>query len=38
MYQIESMENPEEGIIKGNFYGHELTLVSNNQMIQDNGN
>ena len=38
MYQIKSMENPEEGIIKGNFYGHELTLVSNNQMIQDNGN
>jgi len=21
------LENPEEGVIKGKFYGHELTLV-----------
>ena len=29
MYQIKSMENPEEVVVKGHFYGHELTLVSN---------
>ena len=28
MYQIRSIEKLEEGIIKGQFYGHELTLVS----------
>ena len=28
MYELQSMENPEEGVIKGHFYGHELTLVS----------
>ena len=38
MYQIKSMENSEEGVIKGYFYGQELTMVSNNQMIQENGN
>ena len=31
MYQIKSKKNPDEGIIKGQFYGHELTLVSQNQ-------
>ena len=30
MYQLQSMEKPEEGVIKGHFYGHELTLVSKN--------
>ena len=24
------MEKPEEGVIKGHFYGHKLTLVSKN--------
>ena len=28
MYQIRSFKNPEEGVIKGSFYGHELTVVS----------
>ena len=28
LYEIKSLENPEEGVIKGKFYGHELTLVS----------
>ena len=28
MYQIRSIEKPKEGIIKGQFYGHELILVS----------
>ena len=28
MYQIRSLKNPEEGVIKGSFYGHELTKVS----------
>ena len=31
MYQIKSKKNPDEGIIKGQFYGHELILVSQNQ-------
>ena len=30
MFQIRSLKNPEEGVIKGNFYGHELTLASKN--------
>ena len=30
MYQLQSMEKPEEGVIKGHFYGHELTLASKN--------
>ena len=28
MYQIHSLEKPEEGVIKGQFYGHELTRTS----------
>ena len=28
MYQIRSLKNPEEGVIKGSIYGHELTKVS----------
>ena len=28
MYQIKSIDNPEEDVIKGQFYGHELTLYS----------
>ena len=28
MYQIKSIDNPEEDVIKGQFYGHELTLTS----------
>ena len=28
MYQIKSIEKPEEDVIKGQFYGHELTLAS----------
>ena len=29
MYEIQSLENPDEGILKGKFYGHELTKVTN---------
>ena len=28
MYQIKSIDNPEEDLIKGQFYCHELTLTS----------
>ena len=28
MYQIKSIDKPEEDVIKGQFYGHELTLAS----------
>ena len=28
MYQIKSIDNPEEDVIKGRFYGHELTMYS----------
>ena len=28
MYQIKSIDNPEEDVIKGQFYGHELTMYS----------
>ena len=28
MYQIKSIDNPEEDVIKGQFYGHELTMAS----------
>ena len=28
MYQIKSIDKPEEDVIKGKFYGHELTLAS----------
>ncbi len=28
MYQIKSIDNPEEDVIKGQFYGHELTMTS----------
>ena len=28
MYEIKSIDNPEEDAIKGHFYGHELTLTS----------
>ena len=28
MYQIKSIDNPEDGVIKGQFYGHELTMIS----------
>ena len=28
MYQIKSVDNPGDDVIKGQFYGHELTIVS----------
>ena len=28
MYEIKSVDKPEEGVIKGMFYGHELTSAS----------
>ena len=28
MYQIRSFKNPEKGVIKCSFYGHELTVIS----------
>ena len=28
MYQIHSLEKPEEGVIKGQFYGHGITRTS----------
>ena len=34
MYRIRSLENPEEGVIRGNFYAFELTKTSNDAIRQ----
>ena len=34
MYRIRSLENPEEGVIRVNFYAFELTKTSNDAIRQ----